>query len=298
MKIEDRAAKKRPAFAASLVACLSLGLAIPPLVAQVADTKSAHESARDTNTLSGAKPAGQCMTDLRAFDSHLEKDGYWPLASNFGYGYPMYGFGYPFGGYVPVGGTLDATGYGHARPGYEVKTLIAAANILALRGQQQACETLLTATRDVYQDYVGELRNAKATKADVPGWRNHLIASAVQVTAHSAPWRSADLIGIEVVNPHDESLGTVEDVVLSQSTGQVAYLVIGRGGVFGIDEKYVPVPWNAFKMTAGTVLLVLDTTKVNMDTAPRIMEKIFSADVNFGRDNEKADVYWKTHLSL
>jgi hypothetical protein len=57
------------------------------------------------------------------------------------------------------------------------------------------------------------------------------------------------------------------------------------------------VPWNAFKMTTGTVLLVLDATKVNMDTAPQIKAKILAADVNFGPDNETADVYWKTHLS-
>jgi sporulation protein YlmC with PRC-barrel domain len=174
---------------------------------------------------------------------------------------------------------------------------MAAANILALRGQQQACETLLTATRVIYHDYLVGLRSAKAAKADVRGWRDHLIAGALPVSAETASSRSDDLIGGDVVNSHNENLGSVEDVLLSPKSGQIEYLVIGRGGVFGFDEKYVPVPWSAFKMAKGELLLVLDTSKANMDAAPQMKEKMFAADVDFGRDNEKADDYWKTQVS-
>jgi sporulation protein YlmC with PRC-barrel domain len=297
MKIRNTVALKHSRLAASLTACMSLTIATPLLAAQAQERAVEHVPAQDAAAASDAKPARQCISDLRAFDGNLTKDGYWLHASDYGYGFPMYGFGYPYGAYVPAGGRLEASGYGRVRPGYDVRTLIAAANILALRGQQQACETLLTATRAIYRDYLAGVQSAKAAKADAPGWRNHLIAGALPVSAETASLRSDDLIGVDVVNSHNDNLGSVEDVLLSPKSGQIDYVVIGRGGVFGFEEKYVPVPWSAFKMAKGALLLVLDASKANMDSAPQMKEKMFAADVNFGRDNEKADDYWKTHAS-
>jgi hypothetical protein len=59
-----------------------------------------------------------------------------------------YGYGYPMsGGLAPT-----ATGYRDVRPGYEVRTLVAAANILARHGQQQQCEDVLATTRNIYNN--------------------------------------------------------------------------------------------------------------------------------------------------
>jgi sporulation protein YlmC with PRC-barrel domain len=160
------------------------------------------------------KPARQCMSDLHAAD--------------YGYGYPMFGVNYPYAGYVPVGGEVAASDFVHARRGYDVRTLIAAANILALRGQQAACEALLTATGGIYQDYLIDLRNAQIAKADVPAWRSHLIAGAIPVSVDTTSIKFDDLIGIDVVNSHNAGLRSVEDVLLNRKTGQIAYLVIGR----------------------------------------------------------------------
>jgi sporulation protein YlmC with PRC-barrel domain len=225
----------------------------------------------------------------------MKTDGYWLGGSGHTYGYPMdgAGFGNPMGGYS---GTT-ANGYRSARPDYEVRMLVVAANILARHGQQQPCEDLLTTTRDIYKLYLADMRSGKVPAVDMPGWQNRLIGAAVPVTSKNTSFRSDELLGTEVRSPQNEALGSVSDLVMSPQTGKIAFLVIGRGGSFGIDEKYVPVPWENFKITPSLILLVLDTTKGALDAAPQVSEDQFATPDQFDQQSQRVDAYWKAHLS-
>ena len=102
------------------------------------------------------------------------------------------------------------------------------------------------------------------------------IAAAQPVTSTNATLRSDELVGTEVRSPQNGALGSVEHLVTIPQTGKVAYLVIAEGGIFGIDEKYVPVPLDAFKISPNVKLLVLGTTKSVLGAAPRVSKDQFA----------------------
>jgi sporulation protein YlmC with PRC-barrel domain len=268
---------KRSTLACFVAAFFCLGFATTLLAAE--------------KKVTAAKPAQKCLNDLRTFDNQMEKDGYWLSSSGYGYGYPMYGYGYGVGlGLNPTAGLQNT------RQGYELRTLVASANILARQGQQQPCEDVLAATRNIYKVYMADMRSGKMPPVDVQGWRQLQIAAAQPVTSSNTSFRSDELVGTDVRNPQNEALGSVEDLVMRPKTDKITYLVIGRGGIFGIDEKYVPVPWEAFKISPNVNLLVLDTTKSVLDAAPRVNHDQFAAPGQFDQESQKVDAYWKAHL--
>jgi len=335
---------RRSTLASSVAACVCFALATPVLAAQApaaattdappatttattaqpaaATTTPAPVAAAVTEPAAGAKdvataePAATCLTDLRAFDAKMQKEGFWLSGDGYGYGYPLgglgYGYGYPMGGppaedakTPAAGATTAAAGaapaaiagsYQSARPGYEVRTLLASANILARHGQQQPCEDVLATTQDIYKSYVDEVHNGGEPMADVPGWRQRQIADAQPVTGKNTSFRSDEVLGAEVRNLQGEDLGSVDDLVMSPQTGKVAYLVLSRGGIFGIGEKYVAVPWADFKATPNMNMLVLDTSKAAMEAAPQVSHDAFAHHGHFDAESQKVDAYWTAHL--
>jgi sporulation protein YlmC with PRC-barrel domain len=275
---------KRSTLVSSVAACFCLSISASLLAAEPPQPSSSEKNA------SATKPAETCLSDLRTFYTQMEQDGYWLGGSPLGgYGY---GYDYPEGA-IPPG----YVGYRNARPGFEVRILVAAANILGRHGQQQPCEDSLTTARSIYKLYVSDMRSQGVPVADVPGWRKLQIAAAQPVTSKNTSFRSDELLGTDVRTPQNEALGSVEDLVMGPQTGKIAYLVIARGGIFGFDEKYVPVPWEDFKITPARNLLVLDTTKGAMDAAPQVNKGQFTPPGQFGQESQKVDAYWKAHLS-
>jgi len=282
-----------------VAAFLCLGLGAPTFAAEPLVTGTAIHTASPGGKAGtpAVKPAATCLNDLSAFHDQMQKDGYWLGGSGDAYGYPVgdvgYGYGYEMGPY-PL---ANQTRYPNVRPGYEVRTLVAAANILARQGQQQPCEDVLATTKNIYTLYVADLHGSGAPRVGEQHWRQEEIAGAQPVTNNSNSFRSDQLLGTDVRTPQNEALGSVDDLVMSPQTGKIAYLVIARGGLFGIGEKYVPVPWEDFKITPKANLLVLDATRNTMSAAPQVTHDQSMTTEQFNQESPKVDAYWKTHLS-
>jgi sporulation protein YlmC with PRC-barrel domain len=267
----------QPLLLASLVFALALGCALP---AAAADVPAGAPT---------ANAALQCHAALSAFDETLQREGYWLNESAYGYGYPMYGYAEEA---AAQGGAPRSIGYLRARPGYEVRTLLASASILAQLGDEQQCEAVLGVAHTLYDQYTGQPGGSVSPPTGARAKRLARIASALAVTDANVPFRSDQLIGARVVNGADEDLGSVADIVLSPKSGKIAYLVIQRGGLFGLGRKYVPVPWGDFKSAAGMNLLVLDADRSRLDAAPEVKEDRFSARGDFLQISQPVDDYW------
>src|SRR5436190_7880350 len=72
-----------------------------------------------------------------------------------------------------------------------------------------------------------------------------------------------NIAGAKVVNRQNEKLGTIDDVLIESRSGYVVYGILEHGGVLGIGDKKVAIPWNALEVlptSDGDATVGLDTT--------------------------------------
>jgi sporulation protein YlmC with PRC-barrel domain len=59
-------------------------------------------------------------------------------------------------------------------------------------------------------------------------------------------WRASKVVGLNVYNDKNESLGSVNDL-LTDKTGNIKAVVIGVGGFLGVGEHLVAIPFDKIK---------------------------------------------------
>jgi len=79
--------------------------------------------------------------------------------------------------------------------------------------------------------------------------------------------KASSIVGMKVKNQADETLGSIEDLVVDLKTGKISYAVLGVGGFLGIGEKYIAVPPSAFSIGAEEKTLVLNADKAKLQAA-------------------------------
>ncbi|HEY0331873.1 MAG TPA: PRC-barrel domain-containing protein [Rhodopseudomonas sp.] len=70
--------------------------------------------------------------------------------------------------------------------------------------------------------------------------------SSTSSASHQGEWRSSKLIGINVYNDNNESLGEINELLVDQS-GKIQAAVIGVGGFLGVGERNVAIPFEKIK---------------------------------------------------
>ena len=76
----------------------------------------------------------------------------------------------------------------------------------------------------------------------------------VDVQKLSAGYRASKVIGSSVVNDANETIGTVDDLLVSRD-GKQPYAVLSIGGFLGMGNRLVVVPYETLKFADNKVML-------------------------------------------
>ncbi|MFC7610939.1 PRC-barrel domain-containing protein [Teichococcus aestuarii] len=149
------------------------------------------------------------------------------------------------------------------------------------------------AVRSVYGEYAGQLREAGVEPGQMVSYRQQQLAAAQPVTEMRRNFRADTITGTDVRNPQDESLGSVEDVVLNPGTGEIGYVILSRGGFLGLGEDYVAVPWARLRATPQMDSFVLPMSEAQLEKAPSVDPDSF-ADGGAGQQRrQEIDRFWQ-----
>lgn len=107
---------------------------------------------------------------------------------------------------------------------------------------------------------------------------------------------SKKIVGANVENAAGEKIAAVEDLVIDLQSGKVTYAALSVGGVLGIGEKYVAVPFEDLRKTydkSGNLIAVLDISKERLEQAPTF-DKDHWSDFSNPQWRTKVDTYYRT----
>ena len=70
--------------------------------------------------------------------------------------------------------------------------------------------------------------------------------AAASDSSFQGDWRASKVVGVSVYNDNNESLGSINDLLMDKS-GNIKAVVIGVGGFLGVGEHLVAVPIDKIK---------------------------------------------------
>lgn len=79
--------------------------------------------------------------------------------------------------------------------------------------------------------------------------------------------KASDLIGQDVYSQQGKDLGEIQNLVIAQD-GQVQYIILSRGGIAGVGESLVPVPWQAANLQQRQDRLTASISEQQLQNAP------------------------------
>jgi sporulation protein YlmC with PRC-barrel domain len=96
---------------------------------------------------------------------------------------------------------------------------------------------------------VGSALLATVAFAQTPtatGDRSNVAPATASDSSFQGNWRASKLVGLNVYNDNNESLGSINDL-LTDKNGNIKAVIIGVGGFLGVGEHLVAIPFEKVK---------------------------------------------------
>ena len=99
--------------------------------------------------------------------------------------------------------------------------------------------------------------------------------------------------GTKVCRPDGTKIGTIKRLMIDKLSGNVAYAILSFGGLLGLGEKHLPVPWARMSYSTALEAYELDLTDDELAKAPS-----YAADKDFDWGDRTGEIrlhdYYRT----
>lgn len=271
-------------------------------------------AAQQTQEASETQAAEACLLDMNEFAERMHQDEFWLS----GWGTGAYGAPPAPQSTQSPATTAPATGdtttsratsaenveasemdprgevVGIDAPRYQIRALYGAGRVLAHRGDNEGCEYIVAKMNEVYDSYSQQLEEAGVDPTSVTTWRQERLALAEPLAAENGTmrYRIDNITGTDVRNMEDENLGSVSDVIIDPESGTAAYVIVARGGFFGMGEDHYAIPWDEVRATPGLETIVVNRTAAELDEAPAIDPDRFRNPEMMMDERRTTDEFW------
>jgi sporulation protein YlmC with PRC-barrel domain len=170
----------------------------------------------------------------------------------------------------------------------DLRQLRDAALILSNAGQDEACNEVVAAIKDIAE----QSREAAEQPADAEEWQSRQVErlkTAKSLDEMTGQLRAEEIIGSDVRNMENSELGEIEDILLATKEGDSSYATVSHGGFIGLGEKQIAVPMKQLMVTEDKDTYILNVSEETLENAPSFERGEFDAisDEKWRRANDE-----------
>jgi sporulation protein YlmC with PRC-barrel domain len=101
---------------------------------------------------------------------------------------------------------------------------------------------------------------------------NGMAAGRIDITRVAAGMRADKVIGAQVYNSANESIGTIDDLII-EPNDRVVYAIVSVGGFLGVGDRLVAVPFERVSFQReddkDVRMILADSTKAQLEAMPQ-----------------------------